>query len=225
MWVGVMESDLSDTGSLIAAFSEEHVERLTGLTTAQLRYWDRTGFFQPSFADENRRMAYSRIYSFKDVVGLRTLGLLRRQHNVPLQHLRKVAERLSDLADDLWTKTTLYVLDRRVVFHDPRSGRLQEIVSGQYVIGIPLKKIVSDTRRDVEKLRRRGDEKVGKIERSRYVSHNAWVIAGTRIPTSAIRRFKEAGYTADQIITEYPDLTERDIEAALAHEENANAAA
>jgi uncharacterized protein (DUF433 family) len=99
------------------------------------------------------------------------------------------------------------------------------MVSGQYVIGIPLKKIVSDTRRDVEKLRRRGDEKVGKIERSRYVSHNAWVIAGTRIPTSAIRRFKEAGYTTDQIITEYPDLTERDIEAALAHEENANAAA
>jgi DNA-binding transcriptional MerR regulator len=73
-----MESDLSDTSSRIAAFSEEQVERLTGLNTAQLRYWDRMGFFQPSYAGENRRIAYSRIYSFKDVVGLRTLGLLRR---------------------------------------------------------------------------------------------------------------------------------------------------
>jgi len=50
------------------------------------------------------------------------------------------------------------------------------------------------------------------------------MVAGTRIPTRAIRNFKEAGYTVDQIIAEYPDLTPRDVEAALKHEE-ANAAA
>jgi len=124
----------------------------------------------------------------------------------------------------LWTKTTLYVLNRQVIFQEPGDGRLREPVSGQYVLGIPLKKIVADTRRDVEKLRRRPNEKIGKIERSRRVSHNASVIAGTRIPTGAIRRFKEAGYTVDQIIAEYPDLTPRDVEVALKYED-ANAAA
>jgi uncharacterized protein (DUF433 family) len=89
---------------------------------------------------------------------------------------------------------------------------------------IPLKKIVADKKRDAEKLRRRPDEKIGKIERSQGVSHNVSVIAGTRIPTGAIRRFKEAGYTVDQIIAEYPDLTPRDVEVALQHED-ANAAA
>jgi uncharacterized protein (DUF433 family) len=50
------------------------------------------------------------------------------------------------------------------------------------------------------------------------------VVAGTRIPTRAIRNFKKAGYTVDQIIAEYPDLTPRDIEAALKYEEASTAA-
>jgi MerR HTH family regulatory protein len=48
--------------TVITAFSDEQVERLTGVTRQQLRYWDRTGFFRPTFASEDRRAAYSRIY-------------------------------------------------------------------------------------------------------------------------------------------------------------------
>jgi len=216
---------VSEIGNVIAAFSEASVERLTGLTAAQLRYWDKTGFFAPAYADEERRAPFSRIYSFKDVVGLRTLGLLRRQHNVSLQHLRQVAEKLSHLKDDLWARTTLYVLDQRVIVHEPGSGRLREAVSGQYLLGIPLKKIVSDTKRDAEKLLRRPDAKIGKVEKSRRVLRNAPVIAGTRVPTAAIRRYKEAGFTVEQIIAEYPDLTPSDVQAALNYEKNSTAAA
>jgi hypothetical protein len=54
------------------AFSEEHVQRLTGITIHQLRYWDKTGFFHPEFAADDRRAAFSRVYSFKDVVSLNT---------------------------------------------------------------------------------------------------------------------------------------------------------
>jgi DNA-binding transcriptional MerR regulator len=87
-----------DPRNVVAAFNEDQVERLTGLTKAQLRYWDGTGFFQPKHADEDRRQPFSRLYSFKDVVALRTLGVLRNEHKVPLQHLRKVADKLSHLA-------------------------------------------------------------------------------------------------------------------------------
>jgi uncharacterized protein (DUF433 family) len=219
-----MFSPVAEISNVISAFSETQVERLTGLTTAQLRYWDQTGFFAPAYASENRRDPYSRVYSLKDVVGLRTLGLLRRQHNVSLQHLRQVAERLSHLRDDLWARTTLYVLNRRVIVHEPGSGRLRDAISGQYVLPIKLRQIISDTKRDADRLLRRPDEKVGKVEQSRRVMRNTPVIAGTRIPTAAIKRFKEEGYTVDQILAEYPDLTRADIEAALAHEER-NAAA
>lgn len=210
---------------ILRAFSEDSVKHLTGLTTSQLRYWDRTGFFAPEFAEPNRRLAYSRLYSFRDIVALRTLSVLRNQYSVPLQHLRKVALKLSHLGYDLWTNTTLYVLNKKVIFHEPGTDLPQEIVSGQYVIGLLLKTIISDTTKDVEKMRRRDPEKIGKVERSRYVNHNAWVVGGTRIPTAAIKQFKEAGYTAQQIIAEYPDLTLRDISAALRHEEQESSAA
>ena len=71
----------------------------TSVSKSQLRYWDQTGFFTPAFANENRRVAFSRIYSFKDITSLRVINVLRNQYSVPLQHLRKVAVELSDLSD------------------------------------------------------------------------------------------------------------------------------
>jgi len=216
---------MSDLDNVIAAFSAEQVERLTGLTKARLTSWDRTGFFAPSYADDDRRSPYSRIYSFRDVVGLRTLCRLRNEYHVSLQHLRQVAEKLSHLANDLWSSQVLYVWDKKVVFDETGTGRLREVVSGQYVNGLALEEVISDMRRAVDRLRRRNDDQIGEITRSRFVNHNAAVIAGTRIPVSAIREFADAGYTAQQIIEEYPDLTEQDVAAALNYQESAGAAA
>jgi len=209
--------------NIVTAFSEEHVERLAGLSKAQLRYWDRTGFFRPSYADEDRRAPYSRVYSFRDLVALRTLGVLRNQHQVPLQHLRQVAKKLSHLKDALWTKTVLHVLNKRVVFIV--EGKPQDALTGQLVLPVPLKVIISDMSEASKKLRQRQADQFGKVVQNRYVVHNAAVVAGTRIPTRAIRAFKDAGYTTQQIIHEYPDLTEADVRAALAHEERGRTAA
>lgn len=209
---------------VIQAFSEEHVARLTGLTAHQLRHWDRTCFFMPSFASEDRREALSRVYSFKDLVSLRVLAVLRNQFGVSLQHLRQVSEKLGHLADDKWTKTTLYVLKKKVVFVDPETQVPREIVSGQYAIPIVLEVVIADTKRDVERFRERPQEKIGHIERHRQTAQNAAVVAGTRIPVAAIKRFHEAGCSAAQIIEQYPDLTEADIKAALDHKEKSAAA-
>jgi DNA-binding transcriptional MerR regulator len=215
---------VAEAGCIVSAFTEDQVERLTGITKRQLGHWDRTGFFKPAFGAESRRVAFARIYSFKDVVALRVLSSLRNQFGVSLQHLRQVSEKLSHLDDERWTKTTLYVLKKRVVFSDPETGQPREIVSGQYALGIPLQAVASQTREDVERLYQRRDEQLGKITQNRLVSHNAPVVAGTRIPTVAIKRFRDAGYSVAQIIGEYPDLTEQDVLAALAHEEKKPAA-
>ncbi len=210
---------------VIAAFSEEHTERLTGVSKSQLRYWDRTNFYRPSYAENNRRVAFSRIYSFKDIVALRVLNVLRNQYGVPLQHLRAVSERLSHLADDRWTGVRLWVLNRRVIWQEPGTERPQEIVSKQYVVPtLALETVVSDTERDVSDLNVRDESKYGLIEQSRYVNHNEPVIAGTRIPVAAIKRFSEAGYTPEKILEEYPDLTEADVNAALEYKRASTAA-
>lgn len=206
-----------DISNVVAAFSEEQVERMVGLSKGRLRYWARTGFFAPSFVEENGRLPYSRFYSFKDIVALRTLELLRVQNNVSLQHLRAVAQSLSHLRDELWTATTLFVVNRRVVIINPETQQPQEVVSGQYLLGIPLKKVIEDTSTEVIAFRKRPDHTIGRVSQARAIARNAPVIAGTRIPVGAIVRLSEDGYSAEQIIAEYPDLTPEDVNAALSY--------
>jgi uncharacterized protein (DUF433 family) len=88
---------------------------------------------------------------------------------------------------------------------------------------MPLSVVIADTRRDVEALSDRSRE-VGKIEKARFVSHNALVIAGTRIPVSTIKQFAEDGFSVEQILKEYPTLTEQDVRAAIEHKGDGMAA-
>lgn len=209
---------------VLSAFTERQASRLTGVSVRQLRYWDKTGLFTPQFADENRRNAYSRIYSFIDVKALRVMNALREGHGVSVQHLRAVAAKLCALDNGGWSRVTLYVLNGRVIFDDPQDGGQREIVSGQYCFDLPLAKVESDLRRDIAALSVRDAEQIGKIRRDRFVSHNSPVIAGTRIPVSAIRNFHQDGFTTQQIIAEYPGLTAADVKAAIDFDPNTKVA-
>lgn len=202
----------------IAAFSEEHAVRLTGVTKTQLRYWDRTDFFIPTYAESNRRVPFSRVYSFKDVVALRVLNTLRNQFRVSLHQLRDVSKKLSSRAADRWTGVRLYVLNKKVIWIDPGTQLPQEVASGQYIVPVALDDVLLSTDQEVAAMRARDKSKVGMVERHRYVGHNAPVLGGTRIPVSAIKNFADAGYSHNQILAEYPDLTEQDVKAAVAYE-------
>ena len=202
---------------VVSAFTEEQVERLTGISVSRLRYWDRTDFFTPSLAASNRRTSYGRIYNFSDVASLRVISVLVNQYSVPLSHLRQVVVSLGGMDNAAWARTTLYVLNRKVIFDDPDAGRQREIVSGQYLIGIKLNEILSDTKRDVESLSARSQDQQGRIVQSRTVAHNPPVISGTRVPVRSIKEFHDAGYTIEEIVNEYPSLTDGDVRAAIGH--------
>lgn len=206
--------------SELLAFSVEQACRLTGLSRRQLEYWDRTGFFAPRYADDNRRRPYSRIYAFRDVVGLRAIAVLRNEHRVPLQDLRTVGNWLASRAEDSWANLTLYVAGRRVFFEDPSTGaRVAARPPGQTALPIHMERIFAEVRSASEKLRERRPEDIGTVSRNRFVTQNAPVLAGTRIPTSAVWNLHNNGYDAAAIIRGYPRLTEQDVCAALAHEE------
>ena len=207
----------SDLNVVLSAFTEQQVERLTGVSQRQLRYWDRTKFFIPNFAYENRSAAYSRIYSFRDMAALKVLNALRNDAKVPLPHLREVKDKLIHLGDDLWAKTVLYVLNRKVIFKNPKTLTKEEVVSGQGVLQIPLQVITGDIEKAVIAMRAREAKTIGQIERRKGLAHNQWVVAGTRVPVRAIREFHEFGLTDKQIQKEYPSLTIEDIQAALSH--------
>jgi uncharacterized protein (DUF433 family) len=210
--------------SVVAAFSEDQASRLSGVSQAQLRYWDKTDFFRPSLALDDRNAPFSRVYSFRDLINLKALNSLRNDYGVSLPHLRDVRCKLGTLPEAKWAATTLYVINKRVVWVEPGTVLPQEVASGQYVASVVLSELVAKAKCEIESYAGRSDAKRGKIERHRYIAHNAPVVAGTRIPVSAIKRFVAAGYGKAQIVREYPSLTEEDIDAALAYEDSKKAA-
>jgi hypothetical protein len=212
-----------ETTNVIQAFSVNHVVRVTGLSKRQIAYWDQTEFFSPRHADAVHS-AYNRIYSFQDVVGLRVISILRKDYKIPLQKLRAIAKKLSEHRKHPWSEITLYVFGKEVHFCEPTTGKIRGVMSEQYV-NLQLRSVIDDVAERANRLRDRTRDQYGKIARHRFTAHNAWVVAGTRIPVAAIHRFKEAGYGIEKIIREYPALTKADVLAALKHDLNKKTAA
>ncbi|MXN51872.1 DUF433 domain-containing protein [Shinella sp. AETb1-6] len=208
--------------NVIALFTVDQASRLTGVSRRQLGSWARDGFFAPSVSP-GEGGPFTRLYSFKDLLSLKVLNQLRNDTRVSMDHLKEVKRDLAHLGEDLWVKSTLYLLGKKVVIERDDETR-HEAGSGQEVFQIPLKIIVGGMRERIREMNKRGADEVGHIERTRGIVGNKPVIAGTRIPVSSIKEFSEAGFSVDQIMKEYPSLDRMDVEAAIAFKDKRNAA-
>ncbi len=206
--------------SVLMAFTVQHAARVTGVSERRIRYWDETGVLSPSLDRGRQRAPYNRIYAFRDLVGLRTLGKLRDDHHFTLQRLRLVGEWLSRYYDAPWSSLGFSVQGQDIFFRDPDT-RLFVSTSrpGQASINFELVEIARQTETAANSLAERQPEDIGQIVRHRYVLGNRPLLAGTRIPTVAIWDFYKAGYDVDQIIREYPRLRPLDVERAIAFEQ------
>jgi len=202
---------MTQTGNVLAAFSVEHAAFVTGLSKSRLTRWDKLGFFSPEYLDDDDRgNPHCRVYSFTDLVGLRTLAVLTDEHHISLKELQKAAKELAKRVSRPWSEIALAVVKKKVVFDLDASPRDTE---GQFVgKHVPLPTIAGQVAAKAQELRKRRKELHGTTERHKYVVHNAVVLAGTRIPVAAIHSFIDAGFTDKQILAEYPSLTKVDVQ-------------
>lgn len=204
----------------LGLFTAPQVCNLCEISARQLAYWDKTKFFSPQYLDEDVR-PFKRIYTFRDVVGLRTIGILRNEYHVPLTpDLRRISADLKKTPDTDWSLLVFYRdATNHIFFTHPKT---REIIStspfGQRPL-LDMKEVIHHIERNLKRMNRRQPTQIGKVEQNRFVAHNATVIAGTRIPTAAIYRLHKAGYPAERIIREFPRLTAPDIDAAIQLEE------
>ena len=205
----------------ILAFTVPQVERLTGLSARRLRYWDQTDVYRPTYKDERPNRAYNRIYSFRDVVNLRTLAELRNQHGISVEELRKTGRYLRHFTDEPWAQR-FWVLGSSVHFHHPETGDLVDR-RGQ-ISYVDVAVIKSEVEAQTANWTEREPADIGQLDRHRHIQRNQWVIKGTRVPTSAVWNFHQAGYSPEAIIRQYPRLTAGDVAAAIAHERSQRAA-
>jgi DNA-binding transcriptional MerR regulator len=202
----------------ILAFRLDQVQRLTGLSRRQIRYWDDTNFYNPSYHSEKGR-PFGRVYSFRDLVGLRTIALLMKEHGFRLQQLRPVAAWLASHPSETWSSLRFYIAGSDLIFEDTELNAWRSTARPrQTVIPIHMYQVISEAESDADRLRERTSDEIGQIVRNRLVSHNQHVLAGTRIRTSAIWTFHEDGYSNDEILRQYPRLVAEDVDAALKFE-------
>ena len=205
---------MSNVERIHKAYTDEQAARLAHISLGQIRYWDRTNFFEPSISFEDRRVAVSRIYTFDDVIALRVLGELRNNFDVPLQHLRRVRDRF-DLPQEAWANEELYVLNKRVYFKNER-GRLFNSETGEEALpDIPLPRVITDVKSEASALAIRPREIFGTKSRSSRIAKSAEVFSGTRIPIDVVKEYFDEGLSIDDILEDYPTLSREDIDAAV----------
>jgi uncharacterized protein (DUF433 family) len=208
----------------IVAVDMARASSLSGIPQSTLRYWEKRGVFTPSHV-HSERIPFRRVYSFRDLVSLRTLAEVRRRAKVSLEEIRRAGEYLSRFFESPWSELRFGGIGRRLYFKDPVTKEWIGTSSGQRVLELNLPDIPTEIANSLPSISERGESHYGKIARNRYVQHNQWVISGTRIPTSTIWSFHEAGYSTDAILREYPHLQRVDVDNAIRFEREQRAAA
>jgi uncharacterized protein (DUF433 family) len=200
-------------------FSAEQTCRLAKISRSQLRHWYDTKVFRPQVI-EGQTGAFRHVYSFRDVVGLRTISILRNTHRVALKDIRQIEQRLKSTPAAEWSTTVFYVGEGgRVYFEDPQTGETVAVNPIGQTSLFRMRTVIRHVEQQLALMNRRTKRQIGRVTNSRYVMHNASVIAGTRIPTNAIYDLNQAGFSIPQIVSEHPRLTEKDIRAAIQFEQ------
>jgi DNA-binding transcriptional MerR regulator len=203
----------------LTAFDIDTTARVTGLSVSNLQRWDRIGFFHPSLADPNRRRPGSRLYSRNDLKVLRTVARLR-EAGVPLAQIKPVLPLLAlDHENGSWPSGAFHVIGRRIYRSPDDAPEADKGAARKRTTTIDMAAVAGEVEEAIRRLPERLPEEIGQVVRRRGIMRGVPIIAGTRIPTETIAWFHGHGYSLTEIIENFPRLTPRDVEAAIAFED------
>jgi uncharacterized protein (DUF433 family) len=195
------------------AVSREVAARIARLTVRRLDYWAATGLVAPTVDRKLSTRRRVRLYGFLDLLAL-TVATELTERGVSVQHVRQIVRRLKARGYQHPLTELRYATVGKQVYFQLEDGawegglRPEQIVLHEVLNLRPLRSRIV---REVV----RGDQHIGQIEKRRGVHGSKPVLAGTRIPVEAVRRYLQAGRSAQDILEAYPDLTESDIETVL----------
>lgn len=206
-------------------FTTDQAMRLTGISRRRLGYWLDQGILAAD-VDEARGRGRVRLWSFANLVEVRVALWLRDK--VSLQLIRKIVGKLRVLegVDRPLSDFSFAVVEtgrrtrRQDVMIQRADGSWETWAEGQKVmeVTVPLRRFADELRKaaEADRVARR---RVGQVERRRGALGSAPVLAGTRVPTTAISSLHEAGWPVERILENYPGLKPADVKAALRAEE------
>lgn len=197
------------------AYTIEQAAKVAKVSPRRVRYWAESGVLVPSVMYDTETSPRHALYSFRDLVGLRTLAILRDRHGLSLQSLRQAGSYLSEHSNAPWSDLRLWVRGKDLLFYPPPSDvPVSATKPGQAVFEIDLEPVSHDTERASDALRR-SQADIGQTERRRKVLGNELVIKGTRVPVESVLELSDAGYSIEAIVRAFPSLVTDDVTAVL----------
>ena len=134
-------------------FTAAQACQLTSCTPHQLRYWDKVGLVSPSIQTTDGRPGRRRIYSFRDLVGLRVVKSLL-DNGLSIQRVRRAWDylRRTGNMDDHLAEVKL-IADGQSIFavaHDD-AELLDALRQGQLAFFVKIDEIAQDVEDDITK--------------------------------------------------------------------------
>lgn len=200
------------------AYSIEQAASLSGLSERRLRRWAADDMIAPEFSASGE--PDFGFYSFRDIVSLRTAATLIEKGAKPrvLKGLNRWFLDHREDYPDPWATLRIEIYGDEPYFYDIKTKRyVGSKPPGQLLLELQLemKSIAIDVEHDAAHI---GERDVADRGQLRPGARGRMFVRGTRVPTSAIASFADAGFKPRDIQHEYPDLTLKDINAALLYE-------
>ena len=134
-------------------FTAQQACRFTGCTSHQLRYWDRVDLLRPSVQSTGGRPGKRRLYSFRDLVGLRVIKSLL-DNGMSVQRVRRAWDYLRRTGDmDQHLSEVRLVTDGQSIFrvaHDD-DELVDALREGQLAFFVAINEITLEVEEDVSR--------------------------------------------------------------------------
>jgi predicted RNase H-like HicB family nuclease/DNA-binding transcriptional MerR regulator len=148
-----LSTDDIDVIIFCMGYNVDAVTKLASITGRQIRYWDTLGLVRPSL-HKARGRGSRRLYSFEDLVELRTVARLLTA-GISLQKVRRVVEQIRQVRDvDRPLAQLRFLTDGEGVFvASDDTKRYEDVLhGGQVVWTVPLDEVWRDTEKAVRNI-------------------------------------------------------------------------
>ena len=143
-------------------YNSKLMSKVTGASIRQIDYWDRTGLVKPSVQIAVGK-GIPRLYSFTDIVQMKTVVVLRGQ-GISLQKIRKciayLKAHLPEIEAPLPELKLVTDGERIFVLTDDPKVVMDTLKRGQLILSFSIGKLVQEIRVAVEKLTMKQTETV-----------------------------------------------------------------
>lgn len=199
------------------AYSTELASALSGATPAQLRYWRSSpSGKEPLLVPESRR-GRRWLYSFRDVIALRTFAYLRG--SLSLQRIRRAVQTLDDLGDERHLSAyRLVATDDGSIVWIAEHDQYVDLVKRPHQLRHPV--VMEQVFGPFENKNGKGVLPLFRPMPNIVVNYDVLagypVVRGTRVPYDLISSLVKDGVPPEEIAGFYPSVTLNGAEDAVA---------